>query len=320
MVQRPVIVGLVAAGMTLLVVASLLTGVIEFGPAAALSDPEALQVLTVSRLPRTLALLLTGAAMSVAGMVMQMLARNRFIEPTTAGVGQSAALGILGVTLLWPTAPLWAQMSVASLAAVSGSAGFLLLIRRLPPSQPLMVPLVGLIYGGIIGAAVTFLGYRFDLLQYVEVWTSGDFSGVLRGRYELLWLAGILTIAAYLVADRFTIVGLGEEASTSLGLNYLQVATMGLLVVSIVTAVVVTTVGMIPFVGLVVPNVVSRLVGDDLRASLPWVALVGAALVTACDILGRVIRFPYEIPVSTIFGLVGAVVFLWLLHARPSRA
>ncbi|WP_299843883.1 iron chelate uptake ABC transporter family permease subunit [uncultured Jannaschia sp.] len=320
MIQRPVIVGLVAAGMALLVAASLLTGVIEFGPAAAISDTEALRVLTVSRLPRTLALLLTGAAMSVAGMVMQMLARNRFIEPTTAGVGQSAALGILGVTLLWPTAPLWAQMSVASLAAVLGSAGFLLLIRRLPPSQPLMVPLVGLIYGGIIGAAVTFLGYRSDLLQYVEVWTSGDFSGVLRGRYELLWLAGILTIAAYLVADRFTIVGLGEEASTSLGLNYLQVATMGLLVVSIVTAVVVTTVGMIPFVGLVVPNVVSRLVGDDLRASLPWVALAGAALVTACDILGRLIRFPYEIPVSTIFGLVGSVVFLWLLHARPSRA
>ena len=320
MARRSAFIGLGAAGMGLLVAASLLTGVIGFGPAAAVSDPEALRVLVVSRIPRTLALLLTGASMSVAGMVMQMLARNRFIEPTTAGVGQSAALGILGVTLLWPTAPLWAQMTVASIAAILGSAGFLLLIRRLPPSQPLMVPLVGLIYGGIIGAAVTFLGYRFDLLQYVEIWTSGDFSGVLRGRYELLWLAGILTIAAYLVADRFTIVGLGEDASVSLGLNYLRVATMGLLVVSVVTAVVVTTVGMIPFVGLVVPNVVSRIVGDDLRASLPWVAGAGAVLVTFCDILGRIVRFPYEVPVSTIFGVVGAVVFLWLLHARPARA
>lgn len=181
-----------------------------------------------------------------------------------------------------------------------------------------MVPLVGLIYGGIIGAVVTFLGYRFDLLQYVEVWTSGDFSGVLRG-YELLWLAGLLAVAAYFVADRFTIVGLGEEASTSLGLNYLQVATMGLLVVSVVTAVVVTTVGMIPFVGLVVPNVVSRLKGDDLRASLPWVALAGAALVTFCDLVGRLLRYPDEVPVATVFGVVGAVVFLWLLHGRPAR-
>ena len=316
---RPLSIGLGIAGLALLVAASLLTGVIGIGPAALMSDPEALRVMMVSRLPRTLALVLTGAAMSVAGMVMQMLARNRFIEPTTAGTGQSAALGILGVTLLWPTAPLWAQMAVASLAAIVGSAGFLLLIRPLPPSQPLMVPLVGLIYGGIIGAAVTFLGYRFDLLQYIEVWTSGDFSGVLRGRYELLWLAGVLTVAAYLIADRFTIVGLGEEASVSLGLNYLQVATMGLLVVSVITAVVVTTVGMIPFVGLVVPNVVSRLKGDDLRASLPWVALAGAALVTFCDLLGRILRYPYEVPVSTVFGVVGAVVFLWLLHARPAR-
>ncbi len=317
--RRAALAGLGIGAAALVVGASLLTGVIEIGPRALLTDPEALRVVGLSRLPRTLALVITGAAMAVAGMIMQMLARNRFIEPTTAGTGQSAALGILAMTMLWPTAPLWATMGMASLAAILGSAGFLLLIRGLPPSQPLMVPLAGLIYGGIIGAVVTFLGYRFDLLQYVEVWTSGDFSGVLRGRYELLWLAGILTVAAYLVADRFTIVGLGREASVSLGLDYLRVATLGLLVVSIVTAVVVVTVGMIPFVGLVVPNVVSRLRGDDLRSSLPFVALAGAGLVTICDVIGRIVRFPYEVPVSTIFGVVGAVVFLWLLHARPAR-
>lgn len=318
--RRAALVGLGLGAAALVLLASLLTGVIEIGPRAILTDPEALRVVGLSRLPRTLALVITGAAMAVAGMIMQMLARNRFIEPTTAGTGQSAALGILAMTMLWPTAPIWATMAMASLAATLGSAGFLLLIRGLPPSQPLMVPLVGLIYGGIIGAVVTFLGYRFDLLQYVEVWTSSDFSCVLRGRYELLWLAGILTVAAYLGADRFTIVGLGREASVSLGLNYLQVATLGLLVVSIVTAVIVVTVGMIPFVGLVVPNVVSRLRGGDLRSSLPFVALTGAGLVTFCDVIGRIVRFPYEVPVSTIFGVVGAVVFLWLLHARPSRA
>ncbi len=320
MTRRRVHIALCVAGCALLIAASLLTGVIEFGPAAALSDPEALAVMAVSRIPRTLALVLTGATMGVAGMVMQMLARNRFIEPTTAGTGQSAALGILVVAFAWPAAPIWAQMIVASLAAIAGSAGFLLLIRNLPPSQPLLVPLVGLIYGGIIGAVVTFLGYRFDLLQYVEVWTSGDFSGVLRGRYELLWLAGVLAVAAYAVADRFTIIGLGRDASVSLGLNYVRVAIAGLLVVSVVTAVTVVTVGMIPFVGLVVPNIVSRLRGDDLRASLPWVALTGAVLVTLCDLIGRLVNHPYEVPVSTIFGVVGAVVFLWLLHARPARA
>lgn len=122
--RRLLVIGPGSAGLALLVAASLLTGVIGIGPAALFSDSEALQVMAISRLPRTLALVLTGAAMSVAGMAMQMLARNRFIEPTTAGTGQSTALGILAVTLFWPAAPLWAQMGVASLAAIAGVPGF----------------------------------------------------------------------------------------------------------------------------------------------------------------------------------------------------
>nr|WP_256439174.1 iron chelate uptake ABC transporter family permease subunit [Rubellimicrobium arenae] len=299
--------------------ASLLTGVIALGPGT-WDGPEALAVLAVSRIPRTLAALLTGASMAVAGLIMQMLARNRFIEPATAGTGQSAALGILGVTLLWPAAPIWAQMGTASLAAILGSLGFLLMIRRLPPTQPLLVPLVGLIYGGLLGAAVGAIGYQLDLLQYVEVWMNGEFSGVLRGRYELLWASGALTLLAYAFADRFTIAGLGREASVSLGLNYARVVAVGLLIVSVTTALTVVTVGMIPFVGLVVPNIVSRLAGDNLRATLPGVAALGAGLVLACDLLGRIVRAPYEIPVGTLLGVLGALLFLWLLNARPRHA
>lgn len=317
---RPLTRALAGIAFAGLAAASLLTGVIEIGPSAALSDPEALRVMAVSRLPRTAALILTGASMAVAGMIMQMLARNRFIEPTTAGTGQSAALGILCATILWPSAPIWVQMALACLAAIIGSTGFLALVRRLPPTQPLMVPLVGLIYGGIIGAITTFIGYQTDLLQYVEIWMNGEFSGVLQGRYEMLWLAGALALAAYVVADRFTIIGLGRETSVSLGLNYTGVATAGLLVVSLVTAVTVVTVGMIPFVGLVVPNIVSRMSGDDLRAGLPIVAAMGAGLVTACDVLARLLRYPYEIPVSTVFGVIGALVFLWLLLGKPAHA
>ena len=309
-----------ALALMALAVASLFTGVIDLGPRALWTDPEALRLLAISRIPRTAAVLLTGASMAVAGLIMQMLARNRFIEPTTAGTGQSAALGILAVTLLWPTAPIWGQMVVASLCAVLGSTGFLLLVRRLPPTQPLLVPLVGLIYGGIIGAAATFLSYHFDLLQYIDIWMNGEFSGVLRGRYELLWITGLLTLLAYFIADQFTIAGLGREASVNLGLNYGQVVVAGLLIVSIVTALTVVTVGMIPFVGLVVPNIVSRLAGDNLRATLPGVAAFGAGLVLACDLLGRIVRYPYEVPVGTIFGVVGAIIFLWLLYARPAHA
>jgi iron complex transport system permease protein len=274
----------------------------------------------ISRLPRTFAALLTGAAMAVAGIIMQLLVRNRFVEPGTTGTTEAAMLGLLAVSLVDPSMSVIGKMSVSAVASLLGMCGFLLLIRKLPPAQPLLVPLVGLIYSGIIGAGTTFIAYQWDMIQYLGVWMSGEFSGVLAGRYELLWLAGLMTVVSYIAADQFTIAGLGRNASVSLGLKYRHVMALGLVTVSMVTALVVVTVGMVPFVGLVVPNIVSRMMGDNLRASLPVVAGMGAGLVLACDILGRVVRFPYEIPAGTIFGVVGAAVFLWLLLGRPARA
>jgi iron complex transport system permease protein len=293
------------AGLAIL---SLLVGVGDLGRETELP-------LLISRLPRTLAGVLTGASMAVAGLIRQIIARNRFVEPTTAGTAQSADLGLLAMTLLTPSAPLMLKMVAASLAALAGTALFLAIARRLPPTQPLLVPLVGLIYGGVLGAAETFIAWQTDLIQYLGVWMNGEFSGVLTGRYELLWLCGVMAALAFLVADRFTI-----EASLGLGLNYGQVVALGLTIVAMVTAMVVVTVGMIPFVGLVVPNLVSRLMGDNLRGSLPWVALFGAAMVLACDLLGRTIRYPYEIPVGTVFGVVGSALFLYLLLWEPHRA
>lgn len=318
---------LATGALGLLCLASLAIGTGDFGLAGLVTglgrDPQAELLLFVSRLPRTLAALLTGASMAIAGLLMQVIVRNRFVEPTTAGTGESAALGLLAVTLLAPAAPLVVKMAAASLAALAGTALFLAIVRRLPPTQPLLVPLVGLVYGGIVGAAVTFIGYETDLLQYLAVWTTGEFSGVLRGRYELLWLAGGMALLAYAFADRFTIASLGREASLGLGLDYGTLMAIGLAIVAMSTAMVVVTVGMIPFVGLVVPNLVSRAMGDNLRRTLPFVALAGAGLVLACDLLGRVLRYPYEIPVGTVVGVVGSACFLWLLLAaplRPSRA
>lgn len=312
----------IAGGVCLLLLAvlSLFVGVIDLTPRDLLRDPEALRLVALSRFPRTAAVLITGAALAVAGTIMQLLVRNRFVEPMTAGTGQGAALGILLATLLTPDMSLLGKMSFASVTALASSIGFLAIVRRLPPTQPLLVPLVGLIYGGILGASVTFVAYQADLLQYIDVWMNGEYSGVLKGRYELLWIAAIVTALTYLVADQFAIAGLGRTVSINLGLNYGQVMLTGLFAISIVTALTVVTVGMIPFVGLVVPNIVSRRFGDNLRATLPLVALMGAALVLLSDILGRVLRFPFEIPVGTVLGVIGAVVFLWLLNTRPRHA
>ncbi|MEC7258618.1 MAG: iron chelate uptake ABC transporter family permease subunit [Pseudomonadota bacterium] len=312
----PLLAGLLVA----LAALSLFTGVSSLTPRAVLTDPEAARLMLVSRVPRTLAALLAGCALAVSGQIMQMLARNRFVEPMTAGAGQSAALGVLLATILLPGAAIWAKMGLAALAALAGSAGLMALIRPLPPTQPLLVPLVALVYGGMIGAAVTFVAYQGDLLQYVEVWLTGELSGVLKGRYELLWLAGATAAATWVIADRVTLLALGDAAARGLGLNVTLVTAAGLAAISLSTALVVVTLGAIPFVGLVVPNLVARYTGDNLRAALPLTALTGAALVLAADIAARVIRQPFEIPVAAITGILGSGLFLLLLYRGRARA
>jgi len=308
------------AALSLLALVSLFTGASGPGPFGLLADPQALWLIGVSRAPRTAAAILAGGGLAVAGVIMQMLARNRFVEPSTAGTGQAAGLGLVAVTLIAPGAALWLKMSAASLAALIGTAGFLALVRRLPAREPLLVPLTGIVYGGILGAITTFLAYERDLIQYIDVWMNGELSGIMLGRYEFLWLAGLLSLAAYAYADRFTIAGMGDEMARNLGLAHGRIMALGLAIVAIITALTVVTVGMIPFVGLVVPNIVSRLMGENLRGTLPVVAASGAGLVLAADIAARLIRYPYEVPVGTVLGVVGALVFLWLLHGRANRA
>lgn len=276
-----------------------------------------IRLLTLSRFPRTAACLLTGASMAVVGVIMQLLVRNRFVEPSTTGTTESAMLGLLIATIINPSLPILLKMVFAAIAAFIGMGGFLWLIQTLPIQKPLMVPLVGMIYSGVIGSIAIFIAFQSDLLQYLAVWTNGEFSGVLSGRYELLWLAGGMTLFSFFVADQFTIAGLGRSTSLSLGLNYRKLLFIGIICVVVVTSLVVVTVGTVPFIGLVVPNIVSRIMGDNLRRSLGVVAGLGASLVLLSDILGRLIIFPYEIPAGTIFGVVGAIIFLWLLLKRP---
>ncbi|WP_376872654.1 ABC transporter permease [Albirhodobacter sp. R86504] len=309
-----------AALLLPLACASVLIGAAGIGFAALRDDPQAVMILTVSRLPRTLAVILTGAALAVAGVVMQQLVRNRFVEPGTTGTSESAALGLLAVTILAPNASIFLKMVVASVSAMLGTALFIKLIRRLPPREVLLVPVVGIILSGVLGAVVTFIGWQTDLLQLISVWLmTGEFSGVIAGRFELLYIAGAAAGLAWFAADRFSILGLGRETATGLGLNTDAVMRLGLVVVSIVTALVIVTVGMIPFIGLVVPNIIARLMGDNLRTTLPATAAGGAVAVLACDIIGRLVRYPYEVPVGTVLGILGSGLFLWLLYReRPN--
>ena len=314
---------LIGVLLVLLTLLSLFIGVSDVSPAALLDggrESTAAFLLVVSRAPRTIAVVLVGASLGIAGLIMQMLVRNKFVEPGTTGVTEFATFGMLLTIVLWPGLAVMGKMGVAAAFGLLGTWVFLRVIRAIPVRQLVLVPIVGIMLGGVIGSVTTFFAYRLDLLQSLGQWAQGSFSTVMQGRYELVWIAAAMVVVAWFAADRFSVVGLGEEFAVNLGLNYRRVVGIGMVIIAVITAAVLVTAGMIPFLGLVVPNAVSLIIGDNVRRAIPWVAGLSAVFVLACDILARVIRFPYEIPLSVIVGIIGAALFLWLLLRRRSRA
>ena len=269
-----------------------------------------------SRLPRLMAIIVAGAGLSVCGLIMQSLSRNRFVSPTTAGLYDCARLGVLISIILLPSASIFAKTGFAILVTLVGSMAFMSILARLKHRDTVFVPLVGMIFGSIISAFTTFIALQLDLLQSLAGWLQGDFSTILNGQYELIYLSIPVLILIYLFANRFVLAGLGEDFATNLGLNYRQTMFIGLTLISIITGVVMVTVGAIPFLGLIVPNLVSLYLGDNIRKTLSHTALLGALLVLLCDVFGRVVIFPYEVSVSLIMGIIGSIIFLWLLLRR----
>ncbi|WP_236683739.1 ABC transporter permease [Demequina flava] len=308
-----------AAAVLILAVVSVFIGVAHVDFSALWSDPESRQIFLQSRLPRTFAIILAGSALAVAGLIMQHLARNRFVAPSTAGTVDAAALGLLAVTIVAPGTAVMGKIFVACIFALAGTALFIALIQRVQFKDLVFVPLVGIVLGGVYAAIGEFFAYRTNLTQTMSVWMNGDFSGIIQGRYETLWLAGGVAVLAYVFANWFTAAGMGRDFATNIGVNFRLAMAGGLTIAALVTAVVVTTVGAIPFLGLIVPNIVTMMLGDNLRRVLPTTALMGAALVLVCDIIGRVVIFPYEIAVGVIVGTIGSAVFLTLILRRSNR-
>lgn len=278
------------------------------------------QTILISRIPRLITILIAGASLSISGLIMQKLSQNAFVSPTTAGTMESARLGILVAILLFAGASPLVKMGLAFLFALLGTFLFMKILNRIRYKDVVFVPLVGLMFGGIIGSISTFIAYKHDLIQNLASWLIGDFSMVMSGRYELIYISIPLMIIAYLYAHQFSIAGLGEDFSKNLGLKYQQVVNIGLAIVAMTTASVILTVGMIPFLGLIVPNIISLYKGDNIRTTLPYTALLGAIIVLACDILGRIIIYPYEIPISVTIGILGSLLFIWLLFKKVGQA
>ncbi|CAM3679246.1 ABC transporter permease [Cohnella lubricantis] len=305
------------AALLALSLISLFVGVQRISPADLFRlDSEAWQTFWISRLPRLISIVIAGASMSVCGLIMQQLTRNKFVSPTTAGTMDSAKVGILVAMLLFTTSAPLVKMAVAFVFAFAGTLLFMQILNRIRFKDAIFVPLVGIMVGNVISSIATFIAYKYDLVQNISSWLQGDFSGVLMGRYELMYISVPMMAAAYLYANKFTLAGMGEEFSVNLGLSYKRVVYLGLAIVALSSSAIILTVGTIPFLGLIIPNIVSLYLGDHLKRTLPHTALLGAVFVLACDILGRIVIYPYEIPVNLTVGVIGSVVFLYLLMRR----
>lgn len=276
-------------------------------------NEEKIQILLLSRLPRLISIIVAGMSMSISGLIMQQITRNKFVSPTTAATVDSARLGILVSLLLFSSTSSLGKMIISFGFALGGTFLFIKILKKIKYKNEIFIPLVGIMLGNIIDAVTTFFAYRYDLVQNVSSWLQGDFSMVIKGRYELLYFSIPLTIIAYLYANQFTVAGMGEEFSVNLGLNYNKVVNLGLTIVALATSLVVITIGRIPFLGLVIPNIITIYRGDHLKKNLLPTALLGAVFLLFCDILGRIIIYPYEISIGLTVGILGSVIFLYLL-------
>lgn len=274
---------------------------------------EAWLPLIGSRIPRLIALVLAGIGLSICGVILQHIVRNKFVEPGTSGGLDAAKLGILVAMTFIPTANTLSKMCFAVSFSFIASLLFILMIKRIHFRNTVLIPVIGLMYGSVLAAGAEFYAYQHNILQSMSGWLLGDFSRIVQGRYELIFIILPIVVVAYLYAHRFTVLGMGEEMSKSLGLSYTATAAVGLILVSMTVAIIVITVGAIPFIGLVVPNLVALRYGENLANTLPVVALSGACLLLLCDIIGRLIIYPFEVPIGLTAGGIGGVIFLILI-------
>ena len=264
-----------------------------------------------SRVPRTLAVILAAAGLSVAGLIMQSISRNKFMSPTTAGTTDAAALGLLISMIFLGSRSNIIQAGFAFVFALLGTLLFTAVINRLKIREVVYIPLLGMMYGGVIGAVSTTLAFQFEHQQTLNQFNLGSFARL--GNFDLVYIVVVPLIVSVVYATKFSIIGLGEDFAKNLGLNYNRVVGLGLVIIALISASTFVAVGPLPFIGLIIPNMTTSIFGDNIKRSIIDLMLFGACFVLFCDIASRLIIFPFEMNVSVTISLVGGAVFMFYL-------
>jgi iron complex transport system permease protein len=283
------------------------------------------------RLPQAVTAVVAGAGLAICGAVMQAVLRNPLGSPFTLGISHAAAFGaafsvmildhgtmassnVGAVTLNSP------YLTTAIAFAFSMVATFVIIgVSRLRQATPEIMVLTGVALGSLFTAGTMFLQYFADDMQLAAMvfWTFGD---VARASWQDVLIISIVTIVSFLwfTVNRwnFNAIEAGDETAKGLGVKVERIRIVGMLISSLVTAVIVSLLGIIGFIGLVCPHIVRRIIGDDYRFLLPGSCIVGGALLVAADTAARLILAPNVLPVSILTAFLGAPIFIWLIIRR----
>lgn len=299
---------------------SLTVGVKEFSLLGLLTgNTQDVNLAIVSRIPRLVSILVTGASLSIAGLIMQTITGNKFVSPSTAGTMEWCKFGIVLAIMFAGGQSKMTKIVLAFIVAMIGTSFFMYILNKIQFKNMVMVPLVGMMLGNVIGSCTSYFSYKYDIIQNMSSWLQGSFSLVIKGNYELLYIGIPCLILAYVYAQKFTIAGMGESFATSLGLNHKLIVGIGMSIVAFISSVVVVTIGSIPYIGLIVPNMIALYKGDNLKHTLLDTAILGALFVLVCDIIGRSILAPYEMSISVVISIIGSILFLLLLVKKKGR-
>ena len=283
--------------------------------AADAADPV-WRILCFVRLPRTAAAVLAGAALGIAGALIQSVLNNAMASPNVIGVNAGAGLGALLAASLVPGAA--ALLPGAAFAGALATALFIWLLAAVAGLSRTTLILAGVTVSSILTACMNTLKLLFpDAAVGSTAFLLGTLSGVTTAQLQraLPWLAAGFVLAALLAAD-LNVLQLGEDMAAGLGLPVARVRFAALLTAALLAGAAVSFAGLLGFVGLLAPHIARRLVGGDNRRLLPVTALASADLMLLCDVAARVLFAPFELPVGVLLSLVGGPFFLFLLLRR----
>lgn len=306
-----------AAGCLIAAVLSLCLG------AASVSFGEIFTDSTVShriiflvRVPRTAACLLAGAGLAVSGALIQGVLANSLASPGIIGVNAGAGLGVTICFALGAVSG-WAAAVSAFAGALTAVLTVAITARKVSASRSAVI-LGGVAVNSFLAAISEAITTLFpDIASLSADFKTGGFSGVSAAR---IIPAGIMIIAALVISlslsNELDLLSMGEDAAQGLGLSVKKIRSVFLVLAAVLAGASVSFAGLLGFVGLIIPNMVKRVVGSESRHVLPICAAGGAAFVTLCDCAARTVFSPYEIPTGIIMSAVGAPFFIYLLFRR----